>query len=253
MKKSIPDILTEENIKKWGERKKKEWEKNANFWIKIIRENLDPLRLQVTNRAILESLKGKKNLRILDAGCGEGYLCRSLAKQKHQVFGIDFSPKLIEAAKDLAKKKPLGIKYLVGDFRKTSFPSSYFDTILSHQTINEIPNPQKAFQEFYRILKRRGELILLFLHPCFEVEPEKYFQKVTIKKSYYLVSGIKSPSAYFYLHLSLSGWIELLTNSGFLVKKIGEPHPPKKILKKNKWWQKNFKKPLFILIQAAKS
>ena len=60
MRKSIPDILTKENIKKWGERKKKEWEKNANFWIKIIRENLDPLRLQVTNRAILESLKGKK-------------------------------------------------------------------------------------------------------------------------------------------------------------------------------------------------
>lgn len=252
MRRLIYQNLTKREIKKWESEKKKEWRKNTNFWIKIIRENLDPYRLKVTNKAILDSLKQEKNLRILDVGCGEGYLCRTMAKLGHQVFGIDSCQKLIKAAKDLERKKPLGIKYFAGDFRKTNFSSLYFDVIISHQTINEIENPEKVFQEFSRILKRGGGLILLFLHPCFEIDPKMYFQRIKIKKSYYLVSGIKSPSPYFYLHLPLSEWIELLRKSGFLIKRIEEPHPPLKLLKRDKWWKKNFKKPLFILIEAIK-
>lgn len=250
MRKSTYQNLTKKEIKGWGREKKKEWKKNADFWIKIIQENLDLYRLRVTNRAILKTLKNKRNLRVLDAGCGEGYLCRTVAKLGHQVFGIDFCPDFIKAAEDLERKKPLGIKYFVGDFRKTNFPSSFFDVILSHQTINEIENPDKAFKEFSRILKRKGRLILLFLHPCFEIKPQFYFRQTKIKRPYYLVSGVKSPSPYFYLHLPLSEWVELLIKSGFSIKKIEEPHPSQALLKKSKWWQKNFKKPLFILTEA---
>lgn len=245
------------NQKKWNKEKKKEWEKNADFWIKIIREKLDPFREKITNRAILGALKSERNLKILDAGCGEGYLCRKLAKKGHCLFGIDFSKKLIESAKNLEKKKPLGIKYFCGDFRKTDFPSSFFDAVFCHHTINEIPNPEKAFQEFSRILKRKGKLLCLFLHPCFDFEPKKlnslkYFQKKKIKKAGYSANGVKSPSPYFYLHLPLSEWISLLIKSGFSITNIKEPHPSFKILKK-KWWKENFRVPRFILIEAKKN
>lgn len=259
MRKSIYQKLTRKESKKWE--KEKEWEKNADFWIKIIRENLDPFRLVVTNRAILKSLKEEKKLRILDAGCGEGYLCRILAKKKHRVFGIDFCPKLIKAAKDLERKKPLGIKYFVGNFWKMDFPSSFFDVILSHQTINEIKNPEKAFKEFFRILKRGGRIVCLFLHPCFDIKTENlkntplslvYFKKIKIKRGFYLVSGIKSPSSYFYLHLPLEDWLGYLEKTGFSIFKIKEPHPPLVLLKKG-WWRKNFERPRFILIEARKS
>jgi ubiquinone/menaquinone biosynthesis C-methylase UbiE len=247
--------------KKWEIKKRKEWERNASFWVKIIRENLDPFRLIVTNKAILEPIKGRKNLKILDAGCGEGYLCRILAKKGHRVFGIDFCRKLIESARELEKKKALGIKYFYGDFRRTNFPSSYFDLILSHQTINEISNPETAFKEFWRILKKGGKVICLFLHPCFDFPPAKiknklfsllYFQKTKIKKGKYLVGGILSPSPYFYLHLPLSKWLEILGKTGFSILKIKEPHPPLNLLKKNKWWKENFDRPRFILIEAKK-
>lgn len=243
--------------KNWDKEKKKEWEKNASFWIKIIQKKLDPFRKIVTNQAILESLKKGKDLKILDAGCGEGYLCRKLAKKGHSVFGIDFSKKLIKTARDLENKMPLGIKYFLGDFRKTDFPPSFFDVVLSHQTINEIANPEKAFREFFRILKKKGKSVFLFLHPCFDFKAKKsdslnYFKKKMIKKDYYLVSGIKSPSPYFYLHLPLSQWISLLIKSGFSITNITEPHPPLKLLRK-KWWKENFKLPRFILIEAKKN
>jgi len=243
--------------KNWQKQKKLEWENNADFWIKIIRKKMDPFREKLTNRAILNSLKGEKNLKILDAGCGEGYLCRKLARRGNILFGIDFSKKLIEAAKEAEKRNPLGIKYFLGDFRKTNFPSSFFDVIISHQTINEIPDPERAFREFSRILKRKGKLVFLFLHPCFdfpikELNSLNYFQRKKIKKGYYLVSGIKSPSPYFYLHLSLSEWISSLIKSGFSIFNITEPHPSLKTLKK-RWWRRKFNYPRFILIEAKKN
>ncbi|PIS38664.1 MAG: hypothetical protein COT34_02435 [Candidatus Nealsonbacteria bacterium CG08_land_8_20_14_0_20_43_11] len=241
--------------------KKTEWQKNADFWIKIIRNNLDPFRSLVTNKAVLDPFSKEKGQKILDAGCGEGYLCRKLAKRGQQMFGLDFNLQLIKAAKQLETEKPLGIKYFVADIRKTGFPASFFDGIISHQTIHEIENPEKALREFYRLLKSGGKLIVLFLHPCFDFGSEEvkntplsvmYFQKTKIKKCFYLVGGIKSPSSYFYLHLFLSQWFNLFTKAGFQIAKIEEPHPPLKFIKQNSWWKNSFNKPRLILFEAFK-
>lgn len=246
-------------IKNWQKIKKKGWEKNASYWIKIIREGLDPFRLVVTNKAILELIP-KRRLKILDAGCGEGYLSRILAKKGHRVWGIDISDKLIRAAKDEEKRKPLSIQYFVGNFIKTNFPPNFFDFVLAHQIINETFFPERAIAEFHRLLKHKGKLVLLFLHPCFEFEERRlgkkfnvldYFQKKLIKKKF-LVSGLWSPVPNNYIHLPLGKWIEIITKKGFLISTIKEPHPPLYLIKKNKWWTEHFKRPMFILIEAIK-
>jgi ubiquinone/menaquinone biosynthesis C-methylase UbiE len=241
--------------KNWEKEKEKEWKENSDFWIKIIREKLDPFREQLTNKAVLSPVRERKNLRILDAGCGEGYLCRKLVKMGHKVVGIDSSERLIKAAIELEKKKPLGIKYLLGDIRKTKIASASFDVILSHQVINEIENPEKGFQEFYRILKRKGEIVCLFLHPCFDFKKPNsldYFSKKKIEKKHFLVSGIRSPYSYSYIHLPLSEWINILVKASFLILDIKEPHPSARFFK-NKWWQENFSRPRFLLIRAKKN
>jgi len=249
-------------FKNWEKMKEKEWHGNTDYWAKIIRNNLDPFRTVITYKAVLRPIKkNKRRLKILDVGCGEGYLCRKLARLGHQVFGLDFCGGLIEKAKELERKKPLGIKYFIGDLRKTNFPAAYFDVILSHQSLQEIENPEKAIREFSRIIKKEGKIIALFLHPCFDIRkkylrqeklPQLYFNKSMITGKYYIVSGLKSPLPYFNLHLPLSGWIKLFRKYGFLNLNIDEPHPPLKFLKKNKWWRKNFDRPVFILIEAIK-
>ncbi|GAI71168.1 unnamed protein product, partial [marine sediment metagenome] len=42
MREFIYQNLTRKELKKWEREKAKEWKRNADFWIKIIRENLDP-------------------------------------------------------------------------------------------------------------------------------------------------------------------------------------------------------------------
>ena len=66
MSRTIYQSLSKKEVGNWQKGKREEWRKNADFWIKIIRKNLDPYRLKVTNKAILETLKGKKNIKILN-------------------------------------------------------------------------------------------------------------------------------------------------------------------------------------------
>ena len=225
-----------------------------------MRKKLDPFRETVTNAAILKSLPNKKS-KVLDVGCGEGYLSRMMAKQGMKVWGVDFSSNLIEAAKKEEHRDPLGIQYKVADMRTTSFPSSSFDIVVSHQSIHEIPNPQKALQEFARILKKNGRVLLLFLHPCFDFSLDQtnkqtiaplYFQKGKIQKGHYLVGGLKSPAPYFYLHLPLEDWTRVISTAGFDITQIEEPAPSRALLAKNSWWKKNFNRPRFIFFELMK-
>jgi|GEM_PF-1157421 len=256
-------LLRQGYEEEWEKEKKEEWEENASFWIKIIREQLDPFREVVTNRAVLDVIEKSGDKKILDAGCGEGYFCRILAQREYRnVFGIDSSPTLIQAAKELEQKQKLGVNYDKQDFRDTDFPDSFFDVVVSYQTIHEIPNPQKALKEFSRILKVGGRLVLLFLHPCFDISTAYidkdlppsvfYFNPVKIKKDYYYVGGEKSPHSYFYLHLPLSRWLTLIHSQGFSQTQIREPHPPLDLVKKEKWWKNSFRQPRFILISSQK-
>ena len=55
------------------------YDQNARFWVQIIRGNRDRYRTELTNSALLDSLGPVNGMRVLDAGCGEGYLTRQLA------------------------------------------------------------------------------------------------------------------------------------------------------------------------------
>src|SRR5882762_10601776 len=74
------------------------WDANASFWVQIIREHRDKYRNELTDPAMLHLIGEPAGLEILDAGCGEGYLSRILAKKGANATGIDSSTKLIEAA-----------------------------------------------------------------------------------------------------------------------------------------------------------
>lgn len=52
---------------------------NADFWVRIIREQLDRYRTDLTDAAVLAALGDVAGRRVLDGGCGEGYMQCHLA------------------------------------------------------------------------------------------------------------------------------------------------------------------------------
>jgi len=255
MKKNARTKRPDTRKNSWEQKQARNWCRNAKFWIRIIRANLDPFRASLTDKTILKAIPIKPG-NVMDAGCGEGYLSRLLAKKRARVFGIDTTPELLAAAQNLEEQHPLGIHYSLKDIRKTGFPSSFFDIVVSHQSIQEIANPERAIGEFARVLKNKGKLLLLFLHPCFDFQEKTrfidlYFQRTKIQKPHFLVKGVKSPNPYSYLHLPLEEWMHILQDKGFAILDVKEPHPSAHLLKR-RWWRENFDYPRIIFLVAEK-
>lgn len=106
-------------------------------------------------------IKLDKDVKILDIGIGTGLLTEELYKKGAQIYGIDFSKKMLEIAE---KKMPGGIFYL-HDFRyglPEELNEEKFDYIVSFYAIHHINLDEKIelIKELKNRLKEKGKIII---------------------------------------------------------------------------------------------
>ncbi|ORX78881.1 methylase [Anaeromyces robustus] len=108
-----------------------------------------------------EEIKSKTFNDLLDIGCGTGNTIAMLLKDLPNVkyTGIDLAEKMIE----VAKKKVVNenVTFVVGDAENLPFEDNSFDVILCKESIHHYPNPEKFFQESYRVLRPNGRLVIV--------------------------------------------------------------------------------------------
>ncbi len=99
---------------------------------------------------------------ILDAGCGAGAITRYLVNNVpyNKIYGCDFSESRIIDLKHEYKDNT-HLEFKVEDLKSLSFASESFDKIVCRFVLQHIPEAQKVITEFYRILKKGGELIII--------------------------------------------------------------------------------------------
>jgi SAM-dependent methyltransferase len=99
----------------------------------------------------------KKNLKILESGCGAGKWVFYYHRKGCDISGIDWSQEVVNAAKSYDPS----VKILQGDARSTGFHDNEFDVILSLGTVeHDINGPAKALKEIHRLLKKNGIAIV---------------------------------------------------------------------------------------------
>jgi 2-polyprenyl-3-methyl-5-hydroxy-6-metoxy-1,4-benzoquinol methylase len=83
------------------------WEANADAWTAAVREGAIASRGAGTDAAIVAAcaaaLPSLDGAAVLDVGCGEGWLARTLAAHGARVLGIDASAPLVDAARAAAR------------------------------------------------------------------------------------------------------------------------------------------------------
>jgi len=163
---------------------------------------------------------------ILDIATGTGDMVIEIAKRNlsTQIFGIDFSQKMLDLAR--IKVNKLGfdkdISFQIGSGELLPYADKSFDGVLCAFGIRNFYDIKKGLMEFYRTLKPGGRLIILEFsmpkNPFIGYVYECYFHFI-LPKIGNLISGHKN--AYTYLPESVAGFpsqrdfINWIESSGF--------------------------------------
>jgi phosphatidylethanolamine/phosphatidyl-N-methylethanolamine N-methyltransferase len=100
--------------------------------------------------------------RVLEVGVGTG-ISLPLYAPHLRIFGTDISEAMLEKAKrrvaELHLKNVEGLAVM--DAEKLEFPDNSFDVVMAQYVVTAVPNPEAALDEFARVLRPGGELIIL--------------------------------------------------------------------------------------------
>ncbi len=242
----MPEITNADIIKTWANAPRKSIESHG--------DEGDFARQALLNPAIFSLLgndiQGKK---ILDAGCGQGYLCRLLAKRGAIVTGVEPSENWYRYALEREQAEHLGITYLQEDLSILHDLSNTFDYVISNMVFMDIPDYKAAIRNCIASLKAGGNLIFSITHPCFEepstawlakgyVEVREYSQEYAIQSTY----GCQ-------FHRPLSAYLNLVIQTGCMLQQIIEPQLDQNLVRSGTSDERNLHVPQFLVVHATKS
>lgn len=101
----------------------------------------------------------KKKLKILDVGCGSGFFTILMAQQGHEVIGVDLTADMITRAKELAAEEKTDCTFQVMDAENLEFADEAFDMVISRNLTWTLPDAERAYSEWLRVLKKGGCLL----------------------------------------------------------------------------------------------
>ncbi len=120
-------------------------------WHRLLKQHLD-VRADLANR------------RLLEIACGRGSFARWVMAQPHRparLVAADFSETAIRKARATAREAGLPpVHWQIADILALPFRDEAFDTVVSCETIEHVPDPPRAVRELARVLRPGGRLLL---------------------------------------------------------------------------------------------
>lgn len=214
------------------------WDRNAISWHQFFGAN-DPTRQHLLDPIILEILGDVSGKQVLDAGCGEGYLSRKLAKLGAVVTGVELSQGMLSFALEEQNREPLDITYHKADISSLPFlPDRSFDVVITNNVIQDVEDYQGAFREFGRLLQVGGTYLQIINHPCFATpvwgwvrdtngnrlyrKVDYYFKRGPFPVEWRRETGMEPTISW---HRTLGDLTNALISCGFRITQLIEPEP----------------------------
>ena len=132
------------------ENQEKVWNAIAKPWANFRQKPVDE---------VVEFLKNKKG-KILDLGCGSG---RNFTKINGTIYAVDFSEKMLEVAKESARKKNIKVELVKSAVSKLSFEDNFFDAAIFVSVLQCVQTKEKrreSLKELFRVLKPKVQVYI---------------------------------------------------------------------------------------------
>ena len=143
------------------------WNNRASGYSDVNKEELVGVQRQkwadVLNREIGFVFKdrNREEIKVLDIGCGPGFLPIVLSENGYEVTGVDYSEDMLACARENMRKCGVHATLCQGDAMKLDFDDASFDVIVSRNLTWNLQDVEDAYAEWIRVLKPEG-LLLVF-------------------------------------------------------------------------------------------
>jgi demethylmenaquinone methyltransferase/2-methoxy-6-polyprenyl-1,4-benzoquinol methylase len=139
-------------------------------------------------------LASDKPLEILDVATGTGDVLFSMCEERANItkaIGVDVSANMLAVAQKKLQNSYLKskISFLLQDATSLEFPDNSFDVVSIAFGIRNVVNKNKALEEFYRVLKPEGQLLVLE----FSLPSNNYIKALYLSYFRYIFARIRWP------------------------------------------------------------
>lgn len=199
------------------------WDRNAARWTRTVRENLIPGRRAGTDEAVVAAVAALKPRRLLDIGCGEGWLIRRLCRDVDCVaVGIDGSMRLIEDARAADPDNRYEVVSYADLIDGTDGLTADFDVALFNYALFD----EKAERVLAAAALRvpRGAVVIQTLHPWAFSDTEAYRDGWRTEDFSAFEGEDWEPMPWYFR--TLESWHATVRAAGLAVADLAEPKSP---------------------------
>lgn len=198
------------------------WQANAAAWTRVVREQRIDSRRLATDEAIVRAVLQAPPGRVLDIGCGEGWLCRALQAQGCETVGVDASALLVEAARQAGggRFEVMSQAELVGEAGRGL---GRFDSLVCNFALFD-EDLAPLLGGLHRLLAPGGRLLVQTLHPWSACGEEPYEDGWRLETFAAFGDEFREPMPWYFR--TFESWLAALHANGWRLQSLAEPRRP---------------------------
>lgn len=208
-------------------------------------------------QALLPDVRGA---RIVDLGCGFGWVCRWAREEgAASVLGVDVSENMLAQARSMTADP--GISYEKADLERLQLPVGSFDVAYSSLALHYVENLGRLFEQINRATVSGGRLVFSVEHPLFtapscpdwiggaggrRVWPLDGYLSEGPRSTDWLAKGVIKQ------HRTIATYLNLLIAAKFTILHVEEWGPTPEQIAAHPSWALERERPAFLLISAQR-
>jgi SAM-dependent methyltransferase len=207
-------------------------------------------------RLLPRSLEDK---RVLDLGCGVGYLARELrARGVRSVMAVDISERMLEEAR--RRNADPGIAYVRASLETFTADPESFDLVVSSLALHYIEDYPALVRRVASWLVPGGRFAFSVEHPIYTAQgssqwhtgpdgawlhwPVDRYRDEGERRTHWFVDGVVK------YHRTVETYVKALLDAGLRLVRLEEPEAEPAMLAEKPEWQHERRRPPFLLIAA---
>lgn len=229
------------------------WERVAGWYDRLVGAEGSDHHREVILPGVVGLLKGAgvgPGGRVLDLACGQGVLCRHLAREGYRATGVDASPALLAAAVRRSRGAEPPIRYLEADVTRlvaadgrlrAGLDPEAFDAVTVVLAAQNLSPLAPVWAAARAALRPGGCLVAVLVHPCFHVPRHSAWHwdeasgtQARLVRTYLtdmtvdievrpgLAAHGRGSAAAPHFHRPLSAYVNTLGEAGLLVDRLEE-------------------------------